>query len=128
MNNRFYIELDNKELYLMEVNFNFDVYRIKKGYLYKKHKKLGKIVKIFEENESIVKITKEDYAVLKSCKDGVLSKMVKPILREIAFTQRCGYPSAELILKSVEKFDCKSAVFPIHNTTEYRLIFEVENK
>lgn len=58
---RFYIELDNKQLYLMELDFNFNKYSIKKEYLYKGFKKLGKIVKVWEDNEKVIKITEEEY-------------------------------------------------------------------
>lgn len=42
----FYLILDNGENYLMEIDFNFNMYKIKKGYLYKGFKKLGKIIAI----------------------------------------------------------------------------------
>jgi len=46
MNDKFYIQLENGDIYLLAIRFNFQKYVIKKGYLYKNHKKLGKIIGI----------------------------------------------------------------------------------
>jgi len=42
----FKIYLDNCKIYLLEIGFNFDKYKIKKGYLYEGIHKLGKILRI----------------------------------------------------------------------------------
>lgn len=54
MDNKFLIQLENGELYLMEIGYNLQKYVIKKGYLYKNHKKLGKIigVKTYDKQRS----------------------------------------------------------------------------
>lgn len=39
----FKIYLENGDIYVMEIGFNFHWYTIKKGYLYKGFKKLGRI-------------------------------------------------------------------------------------
>lgn len=43
MTKMFRIYLENDEIYLMEIGFNFYRYKIKNGYLYRGFKKLGKI-------------------------------------------------------------------------------------
>ena len=48
MNSMFTIYLDNGDKYLIEINFNLQMYIIKKGYLYRGFKKLGKIIAIKE--------------------------------------------------------------------------------
>lgn len=46
--NFFDIILENNQVYRMEVGFNFHEYTIKKGFLYKGFKKLGKVRTIKE--------------------------------------------------------------------------------
>ena len=45
---KFYIILESNEKFLIEINFNLKMYTIKKGYLCRGFKRLGKIVRIEE--------------------------------------------------------------------------------
>ena len=46
---KFYLYLENGNIYLMNIGFNFHKYSILKGCLYKNGENLGKIIKVTEE-------------------------------------------------------------------------------
>lgn len=55
----FYFYLSTGEVYLLALNFNFEDYKIKKGYLYQGLKKIGKILDIrMGNNEEYDKLMK----------------------------------------------------------------------
>ena len=138
---RFYIELDNKELYLMELDFNFDKYKIKKGYLYKKRKKLGKIVKVWEDNEKVIKITKEEYRelkkennslqvenyTLKETSNLLLARTVMyPIINKIMEMQNCDVRDAITIFRKATVAKMVGDYNPMQEKYNYALYLEVE--
>lgn len=112
MNNRFYIELDNGENYAFEINFNLDKYKIKKGYLYKKHKKLGKIARVYEDYQPIEPN----------------SNLMFVIANKIIQNKNCSYAEAVEIIDRVKDFRCMSEYYPMYEKTQYKVIFEVEEK
>lgn len=138
---RFYIELDNKQLYLMELDFNFNKYRIKKGYLYKGFKKLGKIVKVWEDNEKVIKITKEEYRelkkennslqvenyTLKETSNLLLARTVMyPIINKIMEMQNCDVRDAIASFRKAIVVKMAGDYNPMQAKYSYALYLEVE--